>query len=93
MNEPTILLADEPTGNLDSKTSRTVMDLFHSLNGRGMTIVMVTHSEECSRFARRVMRVSDGKLVGEDRTIKEVSRPPEGGVWQETDEPKRAASL
>lgn len=72
VNEPTILLADEPTGNLDTKTSRSIMDLFLSLNSDGMTIVMVTHSEESARYARRILRVSDGLLVGEDRSMEQV---------------------
>ncbi len=62
VNEPPVLLADEPTGNLDTKTSREIMELLQRLNGEGMTIVMVTHSPECAAFARRILRVSDGKL-------------------------------
>ncbi len=72
VNEPTILLADEPTGNLDTKTSCSIMDLFLSLNNDGMTIVMVTHSEESAKYARRILRVSDGLLVGEDRSKEQV---------------------
>ena len=63
VNEPPILLADEPSGNLDSKTTRDVMDLLKSLNQDGMTIVMVTHSPECAGYARRLLRISDGLLV------------------------------
>ena len=63
VNEPPILLADEPSGNLDTKTSREVMDLLRSLNQDGMTIVMVTHSPECAGYARRLLRISDGLLV------------------------------
>jgi putative ABC transport system ATP-binding protein len=85
VNEPTILLADEPTGNLDSKTSRTVMDLFQKLNIEGMTIVMVTHSQECAQFARRILRVSDGLLVGEDRLIKEVGSRTDQSPLHTTD--------
>ncbi len=80
VNEPTILLADEPTGNLDTKTSRSIMDLFLSLNSDGMTIVMVTHSEESAKHARRVLRVSDGLLVGEDRSIEQASSVTEKGT-------------
>ena len=69
VNEPTILLADEPTGNLDTRTSGAVMDLFGELNRAGMTIVMVTHSRECSRWAERVLLISDGLLVGEVPSI------------------------
>ena len=65
VNEPPILLADEPTGNLDTKTSGEVMQLLQSLNAGGTTIVMVTHSHQCAGYARRIMQVSDGKLVEE----------------------------
>jgi putative ABC transport system ATP-binding protein len=66
VNEPPVLLADEPTGNLDTKTSREVMELLQRLNGAGTTIVMVTHSPECAAFAQRILRVSDGKLFEPD---------------------------
>ena len=65
VNEPPVLLADEPTGNLDSKTSREVMALLQNLNAEGMTIVMVTHSTDCAQYARRILRVSDGALEEE----------------------------
>ena len=63
VNEPPILFADEPSGNLDTKTTREVMNLLKSLNEEGMTIVMVTHSPECAGYARRMLRISDGLLV------------------------------
>ena len=63
VNEPPILLADEPSGSLDAKTSRELMDLLQTLNEEGMTIIMVTHSAECAGYARRILRVSDGLLV------------------------------
>jgi putative ABC transport system ATP-binding protein len=62
VNQPPVLLADEPTGNLDTKTSRDIMALLQRLNDDGMTIVMVTHSPECAQYARRMLRVSDGVL-------------------------------
>jgi putative ABC transport system ATP-binding protein len=65
VNEPPVLLADEPTGNLDSKTSAEIMKLLQRLNTDGMTIIMVTHSSECARYARRLMQVSDGRLVAD----------------------------
>ncbi|HEC99689.1 MAG TPA: ABC transporter ATP-binding protein [Proteobacteria bacterium] len=64
VNEPLILLADEPTGNLDTKTSREIMGLFQNLNSDGVTIIMVTHSPECAQYAQRILRISDGFLVG-----------------------------
>jgi len=64
VNEPPVLLADEPTGNLDTQTTRGIMDLLGRLNQEGMTIVMVTHSPDCAGYAQRIIKVSDGKLVG-----------------------------
>ena len=66
VNEPPVLLADEPTGNLDSKTSHIVMNLIQQLSQEGMTVVMVTHSTECAGYAKRVLQVSDGSLMWED---------------------------
>ena len=65
VNEPPVLLADEPTGNLDSKTSAEIMKLLQRLNAGGMTIIMVTHSSECAQYARRLMQVADGRLVAD----------------------------
>jgi putative ABC transport system ATP-binding protein len=72
VNDPPILLADEPTGNLDTKTSASILDLLSHLNREGMTIVMVTHSPECAHRARRILRVSDGTIVAEDRVVRPV---------------------
>jgi putative ABC transport system ATP-binding protein len=62
VNGPSILLADEPTGNLDSRTSVEIMDVFQDLNGRGLTIVMVTHEHDIAQFARRVIVFRDGTI-------------------------------
>jgi len=64
--EPVILLADEPTGNLDSRTSHEIMSLFQSLNEEGATIIIVTHEADIAEYARRVLRFGDGLLL-EDR--------------------------
>lgn len=64
VNDPPILLADEPTGNLDSATTMEVMNLLKKLNEEGMTVIMVTHSRLCADFAERILTVSDGRLVG-----------------------------
>ncbi len=71
VNEPPILLADEPTGNLDSKTSEEVMGMLKKLNLEGMTIVVVTHSLEAARNSRRILNISDGILDGEDIVVPE----------------------
>ncbi len=65
VNKPPVLLADEPTGNLDSGNSAEIMKLLQALNRDATTIVMVTHSHECARFAQRTLRVSDGTIVEE----------------------------
>ena len=62
INRPPLLLADEPTGNLDSKTSVEIMDLFTELNDGGQTILMVTHEDEIATHARRVIHMRDGKI-------------------------------
>ncbi|WP_255749829.1 ABC transporter ATP-binding protein [Pontibacter liquoris] len=65
INNPSIILADEPTGNLDSKTSYEIMELFENLHARGNTIIMVTHEEDIARYAHRIVRLRDG-LVESD---------------------------
>jgi putative ABC transport system ATP-binding protein len=67
VNAPPVLLADEPTGNLDSGNSREIMQMFQRLNTSGMTVIMVTHSTECSDYAGRVMQLSDGRLKTDRR--------------------------
>jgi len=62
INNPSILLADEPTGNLDSQTGNEIMTLFEDLNRRGNTIVLVTHEEDIAAHARRIVRLRDGKV-------------------------------
>ena len=63
MNEPKILLADEPTGNLDSQTGNSIMKVFEALNKAGQTIVMVTHDERIAHKAGRIIMLTDGKVV------------------------------
>jgi putative ABC transport system ATP-binding protein len=63
MNDPLLVLADEPTGNLDSKTGEEIMDLFQNLNKEGLTIVMVTHDPQKASHAKRVIRLKDGEIV------------------------------
>jgi putative ABC transport system ATP-binding protein len=65
VNEPPILLADEPTGNLDSKTTIDIMKLLARLNENGTTIIMVTHNPLCAGYARRILKLSDGMLVSD----------------------------
>jgi len=67
VNDPAVVLADEPTGNLDSATSGEIMALFRQLNEAGRTIIMVTHDPDVARHARRVIRVRDGLVVADER--------------------------
>ncbi|MES2795687.1 MAG: ABC transporter ATP-binding protein [Bacteroidota bacterium] len=67
VNNPKLILADEPTGNLDSKNGNEVMELLTSLNESGTTVVMVTHSEHDAKYAHRVIRMLDGEVVLETR--------------------------
>ena len=76
VNKPPVLLADEPTGNLDSGNSKEIMKLLQALNRDGTTIVMVTHSNECARFAKRTLQVSDGTIVGENRNLPMTAEYP-----------------
>ena len=66
MRNPPIVLADEPTGTLDSKTGHQILALLRHLNDQGHTVVMVTHSEEAARYARRVVRLTDGRIVSDE---------------------------
>ena len=73
VNDPSIILADEPTGNLDSKTSYDIMDLFQELHDQGNTIIMVTHEEDIAAYAHRIVRLRDG-LVESDEENKNVRK-------------------
>jgi len=68
VNEPDLLLADEPTGNLDSRTSEQVLNLLSELGGQGMTVVLVTHDSDVTRRSERVIELKDGRMVGEHLT-------------------------
>ncbi len=74
VTNPTIILADEPTGNLDSKTSVEIMALFRELNDQGVTLIIVTHEPEVANYCKRSIKVSDGLIV-EDILINQVALP------------------
>ena len=77
VNNPALILADEPTGNLDSKTSIDIADLFVRLYNEGKTIVMITHEPEIAQFAKRMIYLRDGRIISdkiiEDRSTKEIA--------------------
>lgn len=64
VNNPEIILADEPTGNLDSKTSQEIMQLFKKLNKEGRTIILITHERDIAKYAKRIIKIKDGEVVG-----------------------------
>ncbi len=67
INKPSIILADEPTGNLDTATSRDIMDIFGALSGAGNTIILITHEEDIAKYTRRIIRLRDGKIESDTR--------------------------
>lgn len=81
--DPSIILADEPTGNLDSQAGEEIMDLFAELNDQGKTIIMVTHEEHIARYAQRIVRLKDGMIVtgrSSPRRLRELEGVLGGGA-------------
>ncbi len=77
VNDPSIILADEPTGNLDSKTSSDIMGLFQELHDKGNTIIMVTHEDDIAHYAHRIVRLRDGLIESDSRNENVHRRPSE----------------
>jgi putative ABC transport system ATP-binding protein len=78
INNPSLILADEPTGNLDTVASADIMGIFHQLNRDGMTVVLVTHETDIAQQAQRIIRISDGKIIS-DEIVKPLSNFKEAG--------------
>jgi putative ABC transport system ATP-binding protein len=72
VNKPSILLADEPTGNLDTRTGVEIMALFEDLSHKGNTIIVVTHEEEVARHARRILRIRDGRIESDEQVVSQA---------------------
>lgn len=72
VTNPSIILADEPTGNLDSKSGKDIMAIFRQLHTEGKTIILVTHDEDVARHAKRIIRITDGKLLIHDKKTKRL---------------------
>jgi putative ABC transport system ATP-binding protein len=70
-----LILADEPTGNLDSKTSIEIMNLLEQIYQQGNTIVLVTHEEDISKYARRIIRLKDGQIYADETVHQEINSP------------------
>ncbi len=92
VNNPSLMFADEPTGNLDSRTGEQIMDIFHQLHAEGVTIVVVTHETHVAAQAQRIIKMLDGRIV-EDRRLDEQTRgrllgrtTPQGGQASDSTE-------
>jgi len=68
VNDASIIMADEPTGNLDTKTSKEIMMLFEKLNSQGITIILVTHEADIAQYGRRLIRFLDGEIISDEKT-------------------------
>jgi putative ABC transport system ATP-binding protein len=90
VNDPKLLLADEPTGNLDSRTSIEIMGIFQTLNDQGMTVLMVTHELDISRYCKRVVVMRDGRVVSDSPVLDRLSASEE---LQKIDAEQKAVQL
>jgi putative ABC transport system ATP-binding protein len=76
VNDPSIVLADEPTGNLDSKTGEEIMSLFENLHRQGNTIILVTHEMDVAQHAHRIIFIRDGQIASDEKVVKTVPEAP-----------------
>lgn len=88
MNDPPVILADEPTGALDSKSSEEVMALLAQLNAQGRTVIVITHEEQVAAHARRILRIEDGKIVSDSGFVPPPSASSAGGAGKTPERPE-----
>ena len=93
VNRPALLLADEPTGALDTATGQEIMNLFQGLNDRGITVIVVTHEREVARFARRILEFRDGRLMSDEPVSDEFPPQPMRPDPVETSSDERISSV
>ena len=93
VNRPALLLADEPTGALDTATGQEIMNLFQGLNDRGITVIVVTHEREVARFARRILEFRDGRLMRDEPASDEFPPQPMRPDPVETASDERISSV
>ena len=93
VNRPALLLADEPTGALDTATGQEIMNLFQGLNDRGITVIVVTHEREVARFARRILEFRDGRLMSDERASDDFPPQPMQADPVETSSDERISSV
>ena len=93
VNRPALLLADEPTGALDTATGQEIMNLFQGLNDRGITVIVVTHEREVARFARRILEFRDGRLMSDEPASDEFPPQPMRSDPVETSSDDRISSV
>jgi putative ABC transport system ATP-binding protein len=90
---PAIVLADEPTGNLDTRTSIEVLGLFQELNAQGITILVITHEHEIARYAKRIVRLRDGRLLQDEPVLDRRDAVRDLAEWIDPDEDEAASAF
>ena len=93
VTEPAIVLADEPTGNLDTRTSIEVLSVFQELNSQGITILVITHEHEIARYAKRIVRFRDGRLMQDESVRDRRNAVVDLAEWHDPDEDEAASAF
>jgi putative ABC transport system ATP-binding protein len=93
VTQPAIVLADEPTGNLDTRTSIEVLSVFQELNAQGITILVITHEHEIARYAKRIVRFRDGRLMQDEPVLDRRDAVRDLAEWHDPDEDDAASAF